>query len=250
MKLLVTNDDGIHALGIYALIKELEKYHDVLVVAPDDQRSASSHSITLTKPLIVRKVQLEGIKSDAYSISGTPADCVRIAVDQLMEHKVDMIVSGINRGFNLGTDVVYSGTVSAAIEGAICKIPSVAVSTEVTDNLEDYEVAAQYAREAVERAKEHNIHDDFVLNINVPRLPREDIKGIKVCPMGGRVYNDSFIEIDSEDQGRVYEVRGHIVDIQKKDTDTYYIKQGYVTLTPLHYDITNFKTIQEVGGWF
>lgn len=250
MKLLVTNDDGIHAKGIYALVRELEKYHEVIVVAPDDQRSACSHSITLTKPIIVREVKLEGLKSKAFSVSGTPADCVRIAVDQILKDNVDMVVSGINRGFNLGTDVLYSGTVSAAVESAVFKIPAVAVSTDVTDNLEDYQTAAEAAADIILKASKNGIKNDVVLNLNVPLLPKEQLSGIKICRIGGRNYNDTFVQIKSENGDMIYEVRGEISDLEDQDVDTCFIKKGYITLTPLHYDMTNFNLINNVGRWF
>ncbi len=134
MRLLLTNDDGINAKGIYALAKELEKNHEVIIVAPDNERSACGHSITLTRPLIVKEIKLEGLKSKAFSVDGTPADCVKIAINKLIDSKIDMVVSGINKGLNLGTDVLYSGTVSAAIEASIYKIPAMAISMEIKQN--------------------------------------------------------------------------------------------------------------------
>src|SRR5690606_32311726 len=130
MRLLLVNDDGIHAEGINKLAMELEKKHEVTIVAPDDERSAQSHALTLRKPLVVKEVKLGGIKSKAYSVSGTPADCVRIAIDKLLPEPVDMVISGINRGLNVGMDVLYSGTVSAAIEANLYNIPSIALSAQ------------------------------------------------------------------------------------------------------------------------
>jgi 5'-nucleotidase len=250
MRILVANDDGISAKGIYALSKELEKYHELIIVAPDDQRSASSHSITLTRPLKVRTVRLEGLHSKAFSVDGTPADCVRMAIDKLIDGNIDMVVSGINRGFNLGADVLYSGTVSAAIEAAIYKIPSVAVSMDITDSMEDYAAAAGYAAKVVELSKENNIQNDIVLNVNVPLVKNHHIKGIKVCKIGSIVYNNYFEEISEEDGHRVFDIKGRINEEHLNETDTTYIKEGYVTVTPLHYDLTNFKILHQVEGWF
>ena len=190
MRLLLTNDDGINAKGIYALAKELEKNHEVIIVAPDNERSACGHSITLTRPLIVRETKLEGLKSKAFSVDGTPADCVKIAINKLIDGKIDMVVSGINKGLNLGTDVLYSGTVSAAIEASIYKIPSMAVSMEIKKNIENYEMAAKYAGEILLKAKENDIRNDIVLNVNIPLLNENEIKGIKVCKIGSRLYNN------------------------------------------------------------
>ncbi|ERI91637.1 5'/3'-nucleotidase SurE [Clostridiales bacterium oral taxon 876 str. F0540] len=250
MRLLLTNDDGIYAPGLYELAKELEKYHEIIIAAPDNQRSACGHSITITRPLIVKNVKLEGINSKAYSIDGTPADCVRTAVEKLVEGKIDMVVSGINKGVNLGTDVIYSGTVSAAIEAAVYNVPSIAVSSEFQGNKENYEVAAKTAANIIPIAIKNYISDDMVLNINVPLIDKDKIKGIKVCRIGNRTYSNVFIE-DKDDQGNVsYEIIGSIKDRDEEDTDVKYFKQGYITLTPLHYDLTNYKIIDKVREWF
>jgi 5'-nucleotidase len=250
MRLLLTNDDGINAKGIYALAKELEQNHEIIIIAPDNERSACGHSITLTRPLIVREVKLEGLKSKAFSVDGTPADCVKIAIHKLINEKIDMVVSGINKGLNLGTDVLYSGTVSAAIEAAIYKIPSMAVSMDVKNGIETYDMAAKYAGVILQSAKENNIKNDIVLNVNVPLLEESEIKGIKVCKIGSRLYNNCYIETIGENNETHYEIKGEVKDIHEEDSDTIYFKQGYVTVTPLHYDLTNFKILKDVGEWF
>ncbi len=249
MRLLITNDDGINAKGINALAKELEKEHEVIIAAPDDQRSACGHSITITRPLIIKNIELQGIKSKAYCINGTPADCVRIAVDKLVGEKIDMVISGINKGVNLGTDVIYSGTVSAAIEAAIYKIPSIAISSEFQGENENYEIAAKTVSDIIKRIQGKRIKDDVVLNINVPLIPEHKIQGIKVCKIGRRTYNNCFIESKDEQGNIVYDIIGTVNDAYDEDTDVDYFKQGYITLTPLHYDLTNFKILNEVEGW-
>ncbi|MBK5240452.1 5'/3'-nucleotidase SurE [Clostridium sp.] len=250
MRLLLTNDDGINAKGIYALAKELQKYHEVIIVAPDNERSACGHSITLSRPLIVREVLLEGLKSKAFSVDGTPADCVKIAINELIDGEIDMVVSGINKGLNLGTDVLYSGTVSAAIEAAIYKIPSMAVSVAVKENIENYEMAAKYAGEILLKAKENNIKNDIVLNVNIPLLKGNEIKGIKVCKIGSRLYNNRYIKTILENNETQYQIKGELKDIHDEYSDTLYFKEGYVTVTPLHYDLTNFKILKDVSEWF
>lgn len=250
MRLLITNDDGISAKGIYALVKELEKNHEVIVVAPDNERSACGHSITLTRPLVVREVKLDGLISKAYSVDGTPADCVKIAISKLIDEKIDMVISGINKGINLGTDVLYSGTVSAAIEAAIYKIPSIAISMEVTKDIETYETAAKYANEILQKAQENNMESDIVLNVNIPLLQENEIKGIKVCKIGSRLYNNCYIETIWENNEKSYEIKGKVKDFQEENSDTIYFKEGYVTVTPLHYDLTNFKILNKVSQWF
>ncbi len=250
MRLLLTNDDGINAKGIYALAKELEKNHEVIIVAPDNERSACGHSITLSRPLIVKEVQLEGLESKAFSVDGTPADCVKIAINKLIDGKVDMVVSGINRGLNLGTDVLYSGTVSAAIEAAIYKVPSMAISMQINKNVENYEMASKYAGEILITAKDNNIKNDIVLNVNIPMLSENEIKGIKVCKIGSRLYNNCYIGTVGENNETQYEIKGELKDIHEDDSDTLYLKEGYVTVTPLHYDLTNFKILKDVSEWF
>lgn len=250
MRLLLANDDEIHAEGIYILAKELEKEHEVIIAAPHMQRSACGHSITIDRDLVVREVKLEGLKSKAYSIDGTPADCVRVAVEVFSEEGFDMVVSGVNKGVNLGTDVIYSGTVSAAVEAAVYKIPSIAVSSCIDKDRANYELAARTTAEIIRIAEKNKISDDLVLNINVPLLEEKDIKGIKVCKIGTRTYNNTFIEKVDEDGAKSYEIVGKPNKNLEKDTDVFYLEEGYITLTPLHYDLTNFKILNRVETWF
>jgi 5'-nucleotidase len=255
LHILLVNDDGINAPGIYALAEEFHKYYEVTMVAPSEQRSASSHSITISRPLTVIKHNFEELNIKAYSVDGTPADCVRLALDQLVDKKVDIVISGINRGFNLGMDVLYSGTVSAAVEAAIYKLPSIAVSTEQFDKVEEYSAATEYAHIVLKKAVENGLKNDVVLNLNVPPIKASEIKGIKVCRMGNMVYGNYFVERKNfegkVDEGhRLYDIKGNTFEPEAEDMDTFYIKQGYATVTPLHYDLTNFKIIQEVDRWF
>lgn len=249
MRLLLTNDDGIYAEGLATLAKELEKEYEVIIVAPDNQRSATSHSITLTKPIVMKEVNIPGIKSKAYSVSGTPADCVRVALDRLIDAPVDIVVSGINRGVNIGMDILYSGTVSAAIEANIYKIPSIAVSAELDEGNINYEIASKYAKKILEKTKDKFIEKNIVLNINTPFREEHKIKGIKVCRIGGIIYDYYFME-DNNDSGEVtLSVKGRNNPEFEEGTDRYYLKEGYVTLTPLHYDLTNFEILEEVNRW-
>lgn len=246
MKLLLTNDDGINAKGLYALAKELEKNHEIIVVAPDNQRSACGHSITLTRELLLKEVKLENIKGKCYSLDGTPADCVRLAVDRLVEGKIDMVVSGINNGLNTGIDVLYSGTVSAAIEASICKVPSIAFSTEFTDKLEDYENVAKYALKTLNLVEKNYLRDDIVLNVNIPLLEEEKIKGIKVCKIGDKTYENYFTPDYADEAELSFQVQGNENGNLMVESDQYYVKKGFVSITPLHYDLTNYKIIEEV----
>jgi 5'-nucleotidase len=250
MRILITNDDGVEAEGIKALVKEFEVDNEVFVVAPDQQRSAAGHSITISRPIIVSEVKLDNIKSKAFSIDGTPADCVRIGAGILLKEKFDVVLSGINCGTNLGSDVIYSGTVSAAIEGSIYKIPSFAVSMEASGGEKEYKIAAKYAREIIFLALDNNIGSEVILNINVPSLPEIEIKGISVSSLGNRIYDNSYIKILYDNGGIGYKINGSLVDNDIEDTDVYNFNRGYVTVTPLHYDLTNFKLLKKVDLWF
>lgn len=248
MRILLTNDDGIHAEGIYTLAKELEKDYEVIIVAPEVQRSAQSHAITLFQPLLLKEVQLEGLKSKAYSISGTPADCVRVAMEVLEEGPIDLVFSGINYGLNSGMDILYSGTVSAAIEANIYKIPSIAVSAELIDENINFDLAAKYAKEILESSKDELMKSNIVLNINTPYIDEGDVKGVKVCKIGGPIY-DYYIMEENEDGDRTLKVKGRKDTEIGKDTDRHYLQEGYVTVTPLHYDLTNYDLIDKVKDW-
>lgn len=250
MKILITNDDGISSTRLHALIKEMEKEHEVIVVAPTIQRSACGHSITIHDPLYVKEVKIEGVKSKAFSVSGTPADCVKIALERLVNGRLDMIISGINYGLNIGTDVLYSGTVSAAIEGAIYKIPSMAFSMDIDSDDNALIQAAKYAVILLKTSHENHIKNDMVINVNFPKRIDKGIEGIKVCQLGNKVYSNCYIETIGEDNKVGFKLRDENNDALEEDTDVHYIKNGYITITPLHYDLTNYKVIKSVEKWF
>lgn len=250
MKILITNDDGIHAEGIYALAKEMSKKHEITVVAPREQKSACSHSISLEGAIKVKEEKLEGLACKAYSVLGTPADCTQIGL-ALLAKDTQLVISGINRGLNCGTDVLYSGTVSAAIEGAINHVPSIAISMEVDweKNDEEYEKAAQWVSKIVDIAQEKFLRKDVVLNINVPNRPEYLIKGLKVCGLGTFTYRSEYILLEDKEE-RVYTINAIKSKIEKTNTDRYYLSEGYVTLTPLQFDFTHYKMLQEVENIF
>lgn len=250
MKILITNDDGINSTWLHILVREMEKDNEVIVSAPDNQRSACSHSITINNPLFVKEVKIEGIMSRAFSVSGTPADCVKIALEKLINGNVDMIISGINYGLNIGTDVIYSGTVSAAIEGVIYKVPSMAVSMEINNREEALVQAAEYSRAILKTAYENYIKKDMVINVNFPERIDKGISGIKVCQLGNRIYTSCYIEAIGDNNEVGYKLQGDVCDDPEEDTDVYYIKKRYITITPLHYDLTNFKVLKDVEKWF
>lgn len=249
MRILLVNDDGIYSDGIRILAETLEEDYEVIIVAPEEQKSAQSQAITISKSLIVKEVKLEGVKSNAYSVSGTPADCVRIALDKIIEKPVDFVISGINMGLNAGMDVLYSGTVSAAIEANIYKLPAIALSAEWIDGKIDYHLAAKYGRYILEKSKTDFIKNNIILSINTPYLGNEEPKGVKVCKIGGVIYDYYILEKNGENGERVLKLEGrHDVEFEE-DTDRFYLSQGYVTITPLHYDLTNFNLLEKVKEW-
>ncbi|OPJ56700.1 5'/3'-nucleotidase SurE [Clostridium chromiireducens] len=251
MNILITNDDGINAPGIIALAKEVSKEHKVIIVAPREQKSASSHSISIHSPIKIKEELIEGLDCKAYSVVGTPADCTQVGLSFLKEN-IDVVISGINKGPNVGTDILYSGTVSAAIEGAIYGIPSIAVSMDVDYEKDDenYSKAVKWAIKVLNIAKEKYMESDVVLNLNIPNLDERDIKGIKICKIGKSTYKTEYILLESNEEGDLYTTKGTRNDIEKDETDLYYLSKGYVTLTPLHFDFTNFDILEKVKGIF
>ncbi|MDV4150571.1 5'/3'-nucleotidase SurE [Clostridium sp. AL.422] len=249
MKILITNDDGINARGILALAKEISKKHEVIVVAPREQKSASSHSISIHNPIKIREEKIDK-NFKAYSLVGTPADCTQAGLS-LLSKDIDLVISGINRGLNCGTDILYSGTVSAAVEGAIYNVPSIAISMEVDWEKydEDYTKAANWISKVVDIAEKNYLREDVVLNVNVPNIAEEEIKGIKVCKLGKSTYKTNYVLVE-ENEDMIYITKSSKNEISEEDSDLYYLSQGYVTLTPLHFDFTNFKILDEVISIF
>ncbi|MDQ0508471.1 5'-nucleotidase surE [Aedoeadaptatus ivorii] len=250
MKILLTNDDGYFAPGIRALAKVLEKDHDVIVVAPETEHSGQSHAITINRALVVKEVELEGVQSKAYSVSGTPADCVRAGVDKIVPERPDVIFSGCNLGYNAGMDIIYSGTVSAALEGSLLGIPSVAVSARWVEGDARYDAAAKIAKEIFDKVEDAFMHypEPMVLNINVPYLPYEEIKGIQVAEIGDNAY-DYYFEEEVEGVRRL-SLRGRAKTDHAAGTDRYYLERNYATLTPLVYGMADPHQILRLKSWF
>lgn len=252
MQILLTNDDGIEALGITELRKELTSLGELTVVAPDRERSATGHGITIHKPLRVNKMGYENCT--AFAVSGTPADCVKLAVQGLMDQPPDIIVSGINSGANLGTDVLYSGTVSAAIEGIIAGIPSIAVSLALNKK-GNYSMAAQITCRIIKNVLRNGLPKETILNINVPDLDTNNNNiEFQITRLGIRKYTDA-VEKRTDPRGYdYYWVGGQVIDIEctKNNqicTDISAIAQGKISITPIHLDLTNYKIINELLTW-
>lgn len=250
MNILVANDDGIKARGICELVKALATKAKVYVCAPEGQRSASGHGITVSQPISVKEVSFDGAEL-AFSISGTPADCVKLGI-QLMKDRgidIDMVYSGINLGGNLGTDTLYSGTVSAAIEGNLCGVPAVAVSVN-SHQAQHFGLACRLALKMLEEPVK--ISPDTVMNINTPDLPEEQIKGVRITTLGRREYMNEFRNPETADDGTKFYTYGGepVVYSGLPDTvDVVAMQEGYATITPLHRDLTDYRMIEEIKKW-
>lgn len=249
MNILITNDDGVHAPGLMVLKAALDKIGHVFVVAPDRPRSACGHSITLHKPLRAEKVKLRD-GSVAFSSNGTPSDCISLALLGMLDEPVDLVVSGINHGPNLGWDLTYSGTVSAAMEAAISGVASFAISVTTYSSHIDYGIAAGLAAD-VARILEHNkLPESTLLNVNVPDLPASDIKGIQITRQGKRRYSGQ-LEKRTDPMGRDYYWLGGDLpeDTLEEGTDVHAIAEGWVSVTPVHLDLTDYGSMDAVRSW-
>jgi 5'-nucleotidase len=233
-RILVSNDDGIHAPGIKALAGALESAGEISVMAPLTEQSATSHSLTLHRPLRIREMG-----ERTYAVEGTPTDCVLVGVRKFLEHQPDLVASGINQGPNMGEDVIYSGTVAAAMEGALLGIPAVAFSLASWEYA-DFAPAAEIARRLVTRFLEIPLPSRLLVNVNIPPLPADQIRGFKVTRLGTRVYNDAIVQ-KADPRGRPYYWIGGAAPTWEPgaDTDFAAVEEGYVSLTPLLLDITD-----------
>ena len=237
MRILLTNDDGILAPGLAALYRELVSLGEVTVAAPDTVQSAAAHAITINAPLTANRVHVRG-EFSGWSITGRPADCVKLAVDRLMEHQPELVVSGINDGANVSINVLYSGTVAAAAEGALLGFPAVAVSLERGKEL-DFAWAARIARGLIERAWGGALQPGQLLNINIPNLASGKPRGIKVAPQSIQRMDDRYARRDAPDGSIQYFLEGWFGEPDHTvEGDLNALVSGYVVITPLHFDLT------------
>jgi len=242
MKILVSNDDGYLATGINVLTNALAEIADVIVVAPDRNRSAASNSLTLNDPLRVSKVA-----KNRYKVNGTPSDCVHLALTGFLEEEPDLVVSGINHGANLGDDVIYSGTVAAAMEGRFLGLPTIAVSLV---GHKHFDTAARVATELVQRLEKDPLPKEFIFNVNVPDVPYEEMAGIRVCRLGFRHKSEPVIR-DQDPHGRTIFWVGPAGDNQEEGegTDFHALEQGAASITPLKIDLTRHEALPQVEEW-
>jgi len=240
VRVLISNDDGINSEGIYALADSLRGLGEVYVVSPDREQSAASHALSLHNPL-----RIEKIDERIYCVDGTPTDCINLAVNGILKDKnLSLIVSGINKGENLGDDITYSGTVSAAMEGTLLGIPSIAISLASRKNF-FFDTASFYALLLAKYVINKPLPEGTLLNINVPNLPKDQVKGIKITKQGKRVYGEPVVE-KIDPRGRKYYWIGgdelRFLDIE--DSDLVAVSQGYVSVTPIKLDLTDYRFLE------
>jgi len=247
--ILLTNDDGIDANGLFAMYKELKKLGDVTVVAPHIERSAVGHSITIHDPIRVSDFHRPD-KFHGFAISGTPADCVKIAIKSLMRKKPDLIVSGINHGSNTATNVLYSGTVSAATEGVIMGVPSIASSITSFDLKADVSFAAEFTAKIAKMVLEKGLPPDTLLNLNIPYLKESQIRGVAVTRQGKGRYEEQF-EQRTDLSGRAYYwLTGKKMNLDTDDDiDDVVVAKHKISITPIHVDMTNHHFLEELKTW-
>ena len=246
--ILITNDDGIYSKGILALQQSMRSLGRTVVVAPETEKSAVGHAITISEPIRIREMTREGSFA-GYAIGGTPADCVKLGVKALLENRPNLIVSGINRGANVGMSILYSGTVSAATEGVILGVPSIAVSLDAWIDT-DYTYAAEVAHEFASIVLGGGLSAGTALNINVPDKEKGAIKGIRLTKQGDSYYEEEFDRRVDPRQRIYYWMDGRLVESEENlDLDDIALREGYVSVTPLHYNLTDHRSLAELDKW-
>ena len=251
MNILISNDDGIAANGIRALTEELSKNHNVYVIAPDRERSAAGHSLTLHTPLRVE--ELEESKSGAkrtWVTTGTPGDCVKIGISAILseDEQPDFVISGINHGPNLGADILYSGTVSCAMEGAMLGVPSIALSlASMSADYEDFKFTARFTNSLLEKLKSFQFPKKCILNVNVPKLDADDIAGVAVTELGRKMFTDAY-EKRVDPRGKVYYwMAGELInEPDDAPTDIAAVRNNKISITPVTYEMTRTETMDDL----
>ncbi len=243
--ILVTNDDGITAPGIRTLIAIAQEFGDVFVMAPDSPQSGKGHAITVNNTLYVNK-----ISETEYSCSGTPVDCVKMAVHEILKQKPDLCISGINHGSNSSINVIYSGTMSAAVEAGIEGIPAIGFSLADFSWNADFEPTKPFIRKIIDSALTHSLPKGVVLNVNFPKLPEKEIKGIKICRQANAMWIERFDKRQTPHGRDYYWLTGEFVNYDKgEDTDEWALGNGYVSVVPTQFDLTAHHAIQTLNTW-
>lgn len=248
--ILVTNDDGINAPGIRTLIDIVKELGEIVVVAPDSPQSAMGHAITVNDTLQIHKIESDNTQINEYMCSGTPADCVKIAKNEILKVKPDLCVSGINHGANSSINILYSGTMSAAIEAGIEGIPSIGFSLADFSWKADFEQIRPFVKKIIEEVLSNKLPDGVILNVNFPKLKREEIKGIKICRQARAKYQEKFDKRVSPFGKEYYWLSGEFVNEDKgEDTDEWALKNGYISIVPVQFDLTAHHAIQQLNTW-
>lgn len=248
--ILVSNDDGITAPGILATVEVLKNFGRVVVVAPDSPQSGTGHAITISKPLRLVKNNQFGADVLSYHCSGTPADCVKLAVDKILHRKPDLLVSGINHGSNSSINVIYSGTMSAAMEGAIEGITAIGFSLSNFSWEADFAASKVYMHKIVAKVLEHGLPEATLLSVNIPDVPEEEIKGIKVCRQARAKWVEEFDQRQDPHGRDYYWLTGKFINMDKgEDTDEWALTNNYVSMVPVQYDLTAHHAIQTLNSW-
>lgn len=239
--ILITNDDGIHSSGIAELEAELSSFYDIYIVAPDRERSATGHSISLHDPIRVKELR----RGRIFAIDGTPVDSVHVALLGLVKKPVFAIVSGINHGLNLGQDVFYSGTVSAAFQAKTFGVHGIAISIDREGEEINYRTASKVAHAIIKKLQTSRADSKFILNVNVPNLPIDEIKGAEVTRLGKRIYRDKLIEREDPKKNKYFWFEGgNIEDVMEPGTDVYVVRERKVSITPLTLDLTSYADMK------
>jgi 5'-nucleotidase len=248
--ILVTNDDGISAPGIRTLIEVMQEIGTVIVVAPDSPQSAMGHAITINSTLHLNKVSTENAPVTEYSCSGTPVDCVKLAVNEILKQKPDLCVSGVNHGSNSSINVIYSGTMSAAVEAGIEGIPAIGFSLLDYDWNADFETFKPYIKKIALEVLQKGLPDSVVLNVNFPKRKPEDLNGIKICRQAKAMWEEKFDKRKTPQGKDYYWLTGEFVNQDKgEDTDEWALQNGYISVVPVQFDMTAHHAIQQLNDW-
>lgn len=248
--ILVTNDDGISAPGIRALISVMAEIGDVLVVAPDSPQSAMGHAITINNTLHLNKISEENAQITEYSCSGTPVDCVKMAVNEILKRKPDLCVSGINHGSNSSINVIYSGTMSAAVEAGIEGIPAIGFSLLDYNWNADFEQIKPFIKKIALQVLQNGLTEGTVLNVNFPKLKTEEIKGIKICRQAKAIWEEKFDKRITPTGREYYWLSGEFVNLDKgEDTDEWALAHNYISVVPVQFDLTAHHTMAQLNTW-
>ena len=248
--ILVTNDDSIVAPGIRALIEVMKELGDVVVVAPDSPQSAMGHAITINNTLKLEKVHIDKELESEYSCSGTPVDCVKIAVNEILKRKPDLCVSGINHGSNSSINVIYSGTMSAAVEAGIEGIPAIGFSLLDYSWDADFESIKTYVKQIATEVLKNGLPDGVILNVNFPKLGKNEIKGTKICRQAKAMWQEEFDKRTNPQGKEYYWLTGKFVNLDKgTDTDEWALANGYISIVPVQFDLTAHHAIQQLNSW-